>query len=139
MNRKLELQMQKAGFRVEGTGGGCTAWMMNADAAPTADGNKGYIMVTVPGDPSHEIEPDQPVCMGLYNGDGEVIAFADNAKLELPPLGIFDQVLDAMQAAEEIGGVENDDAYYALMNEIIAECQKRKLACATKNGSEGPY
>lgn len=38
------------------------------------------------------------------------------------------EVLDAMQNAEEMGGVEGKADYDALMDAIIAECTKRKAA-----------
>lgn len=44
---------------------------------------------------------------------------------------IFAAVLDAMQAAEEIGGPEGDE-YIALMDAIIREAQQRKFT-AWKN------
>lgn len=42
---------------------------------------------------------------------------------------IFKEVLDAMQNAEEIGGVASKADYVSLMTSIIQECSKRIDTC----------
>ena len=46
---------------------------------------------------------------------------------------IFENVKNAMQEAEEMGGVKSNDDYVDLMAEIIQECSLRIRACIATN------
>lgn len=54
----------------------------------------------------------------------------------VPGVGIFEDVRQAMNQAEDLGGPEGDE-YVALMDEIIKEAQKRKQ-CFLSNLTENP-
>ncbi|HEY9544737.1 MAG TPA: hypothetical protein VIR56_01950 [Solimonas sp.] len=43
---------------------------------------------------------------------------------------IYAAVMDAMQQADELGGVKNRHEYIALMERIAAEAKRRRDACA---------
>lgn len=65
-------ELAEAGFQIEGTGGGCTAWMKEF-----ADGS--YVMVT--SDASHEIGPDDDYIVGVYSKDGESVCWGVATKV----------------------------------------------------------
>jgi hypothetical protein len=64
MSDALIIAMQSAGFYIENTGGGCTTW---AKTLP----NDCYLWIT--SDLSHDLGPDDELCMGIYTGDADCI------------------------------------------------------------------
>lgn len=55
--------LERMGFHIAETGGGCTAWRKDFD-----DG--GYVMLTA--DASHDIGRDDALAIGVYTRDGDV-------------------------------------------------------------------
>jgi len=62
----IQEQLRAAGFTIEGTGGGCTAWSLTL-------ANGSYILVT-DDDLSHNIRSGDKVTIGMYDNDGDLIA-----------------------------------------------------------------
>jgi hypothetical protein len=68
---------------------------------------------------------------------GEVAAYLTEANLKhfrLPPASrrIYTAAMEAIQAADEMGGPESHDEYVNLLRAIAAECERRAQVCLSQ-------
>ncbi|CAB4121830.1 hypothetical protein UFOVP26_33 [uncultured Caudovirales phage] len=83
----------------------------------------GYFITEVPFE-------DDGLCISLSADDEEVDAGGKLIRLSYGASVIYEQVLNAMQEAEEMGGVKDDQDYINLMQAIVAECEERAAVAA---------